>query len=117
MNQGNLASRTSQTIDIPLAVPILNTLGGVLGAGYGVYLSKQGLEQTYTALKCSDSKGVFSGAMNTGVGFAFRWSQWGHGRQRSYRVSSISWADHYENSGSLYSRFNYLYQLVRIGVV
>jgi hypothetical protein len=71
MNQGNFASTNTQIGNIPLAVPILNTLGGVLGAGYGLHLSKKGVEQTYTALKCSDSNGALSGVMNTGVGVTF----------------------------------------------
>jgi hypothetical protein len=71
MNQGNLTSATAQSGNITLAVPILNTLGGLLGAGYGLHLSKQGLNETYTALKCCDTKGVVSGSVSTGVGIAF----------------------------------------------
>ncbi len=71
MNQGNLATKTSQVANIPLAVPIINTLGGLVGVGYGAHLSKKGINQTYTAIKCSDTTGAITGAMNTGVGVAF----------------------------------------------
>lgn len=71
MNQGNWSSPALNKNLTNLATPMINGIGGLLGMGYGGYLTKQGIDETVQAAKCGDKQGLISGSVNTGVGITF----------------------------------------------
>ncbi len=71
INQGNWSSPAFNKNLTTLATPMINGIGGLLGMGYGGYLTKQGIDETVQAAKCGDKQGLISGSVNTGVGITF----------------------------------------------
>lgn len=72
LGQGNWAASQMQRGDVTaLVVPVISGLGGVLGVGYGGYLTKKGIEEVAQAKQCGDTNGAISGSFNTGIGVTF----------------------------------------------
>src|SRR4051812_13179037 len=56
---------------ISLAIPVINVFGGLLGAWYGGWLTKDGIAETKKAMQCKDEQGTLNGLVNTGIGSTF----------------------------------------------